>query len=234
MTAPIARMTINELLADHQEFHSDLQMDSFITLRSGGTLYGCYKQALRELQTRKVAVIQRVTQMRLADVEARRRAITTGNEMADERNRIRNEELAAFRPMNEQILNDTLRECAYFYGQALAIREALEAEGVRFPLDARTRDRLDREMWEHNLKGRCAVELMSQGRLNGTTIELIQSCPQEIRGRIGDCLSPERHSALIDWFMTCDSPAPPPKVIEVSEVRKLIECSGLNDSPRLS
>ena len=54
-------MTIDDLLLDHQEFHSDLQMDSFITLRAGGTLYGCYKQALRELSTRKIAVIQRIT-----------------------------------------------------------------------------------------------------------------------------------------------------------------------------
>ena len=61
-------MTISELLVDHQEFHSDLQMESFITLRAGGTLYGCYKQALRELSTRKIAAIQRVTQMRLADL----------------------------------------------------------------------------------------------------------------------------------------------------------------------
>jgi hypothetical protein len=217
-------MTINELLADHQEFHSNLQMDSFITLRSGGTLYGCYKQALRELNTRKVAVIQRVTQMRLAETEYRRREQPASDDFVAERNRIKNEEYAAFREMNERILNDTLRECAYFYGQALAIREEMAAQGMQFPLDAKARDRLDREMWEYNLKGRCAVELMSQGRLNGTTIELIQSCPSELRQRIAVCLAPESRGQLVDWFMTYDAKIPPPSAIPTSEIRRLLEC----------
>jgi hypothetical protein len=230
----ITGMTINELLADHQEFHSDLQMDSFITLRAGGTLYGCYKQALRELSTRKIAVIDRVTQMRLAEVEYQERMRPAENEFVAERNRLKRVEIASFRTMNEQILQDTLRECAYFYGQALAIRDALHEQGVRFPLDAKTRARLDREMWEHNLKGRCAVELMSQGRLNGTTIELIQSCPKEMRGRIGECLSLQHRGELFDWFMTYDPQAPAPTIVEPSEVRKLIECSESNDSPKRS
>lgn len=226
--------TINELLTDHQEFHSDLQMDSFITLRSGGTLYGCYKQALRELSTRKVAVIQRLTQVRLAEVDRRARERPTKNEFQNERNRIKNEELDAFRQLNEQALSDTLRECAHFYGQVLAIREQMECDGIEFPLTPEARDRLDREMWEHNLKGRCAVEFISQGRLNGTTVELIQSCPKEIRQRVGACLSPDNQPALIEWFMEYESPAPSPKRIEPAEVRRLIECSESNALPRLS
>ena len=50
---------ISELLKDWQPGHSVLQMDSFITLRSGGTLYGCLFQALRELATRYFAVQER-------------------------------------------------------------------------------------------------------------------------------------------------------------------------------
>ena len=38
-----------KLLDDHQIYHSDFQMDNFITIRSGETQYGQYKQALREL-----------------------------------------------------------------------------------------------------------------------------------------------------------------------------------------
>src|SRR5438445_2833578 len=62
-------LPISELLADHQEFHSDLQMDAFITLRSGGTLYGCYKQALRELATRVRALRERYRLRALLDVD---------------------------------------------------------------------------------------------------------------------------------------------------------------------
>jgi hypothetical protein len=45
-------MKLNELFADHQLYHSEFQMDNLITLRAGGTLYGQYKQALRELYKR--------------------------------------------------------------------------------------------------------------------------------------------------------------------------------------
>lgn len=43
---------IEELLADLQTAHSDLQIDRFIILSNGLTEYGCYKQSLRELHTR--------------------------------------------------------------------------------------------------------------------------------------------------------------------------------------
>ena len=171
---------------------------------------------------------------KLAALEQRRRKKATGNEFRDERNRIKNEEASAFKQLNAQAIHDTLRECAYFYGQAAAIREKMEASGVEFPLSTQARDKLDREMWEHNLKGRCAVELMSQGRLNGTTLELIQSCPKEIRQRIGICLSPQNQQALTEWFMEFESPAPAPKQIEIAEVRRLLQCSASYDSPRLS
>jgi DNA repair ATPase RecN len=44
--------TIDELIKDHQLYHSEFQQDYFITMRSGGTQYGQYKQALRELYKR--------------------------------------------------------------------------------------------------------------------------------------------------------------------------------------
>ena len=43
---------IETLLAEHQHGHSDFQMDFVITVRNGGTPYGCYKQSLRELHKR--------------------------------------------------------------------------------------------------------------------------------------------------------------------------------------
>jgi len=43
---------LTELLADVTPNHSIFQMDHFITKRTGGTAYGQYKQALRELQSR--------------------------------------------------------------------------------------------------------------------------------------------------------------------------------------
>lgn len=50
--APLSNASLRALLKDHQDGHSDFQADYFITLRAGGTPYGCYKQALRELSKR--------------------------------------------------------------------------------------------------------------------------------------------------------------------------------------
>ena len=43
---------LQELLADNQSAHSDIQIDLFIILTNGLPDYGCYKQALRELHSR--------------------------------------------------------------------------------------------------------------------------------------------------------------------------------------
>ena len=45
-------VSLDDLFADHQGSHSNFQMDNFITIRSGGTAYGQYKQSLRELHKR--------------------------------------------------------------------------------------------------------------------------------------------------------------------------------------
>ena len=43
---------LKELLQDHQTGMSDFQDDYLVTARAGGTVYGQYKQSLRELYKR--------------------------------------------------------------------------------------------------------------------------------------------------------------------------------------
>jgi len=218
-------ITLSDLLADHREFHSNLQMDAFITFRSGGTLYGCYKQALRELNTRSSALRSRYTQWALTQIDTDEWRVKTKDNFTNRRNQIKLAEARVALDECRRVIADTEREFLRFYGQCLSIREALAAQGVTFPLDSATRDRLDREMWEHQLKARAATELMAQGRLANTTIELIQCCPRELKQRIEDWLSPSRQTALLDWFMSYEPEMPPPVLIEGHDVRKLIGCS---------
>lgn len=216
---------LNDLLTDRQEFHSDLQMDAFITFRAGGTLYGCYKQALRELNTRTTALRSRYTQSALMQVEIDEWCVETTDGFMNRRNHIKAAEARLALEECRRVIFHTEREFLRFFGQCVAIREALAAQGVTFPLDAVTRDRLDREMWEHQLKGRAATELMAFGRIGNTTIELIQCCPREIKQRIEEWLLPPRHSALMAWFMSYEPEMPVPALIRAPDVRKLIGCS---------
>ena len=48
----VDKQKLRELLDDHQTGHSEFQDDYLITWRHGGTIYGQYKQALRELYRR--------------------------------------------------------------------------------------------------------------------------------------------------------------------------------------
>ncbi len=212
---------IQELLADHQEFHSDLQMDSFITIRSGGTAYGCYRQSLRELTTRVTALRERYYGLELLELEIREHEKSGG-----ERDKILARQKRSVLPQAAAVLADTEREFVYFYAQAAGYRALLERDGVRFPLDTETRDKLDREMWVHQLKCRAAVEGFSQGRPASVTVELIQSLPQEMRRTIcEEVFAPGAPDKLLDWFLTFEAPEPARISLPEIEPRKLIGCS---------
>src|SRR5258708_31035595 len=117
---------LNDLFADHQEFHSDLQMDAFITLRAGGTLYGCYKQALRELDARAMALIQRYEALRLLEIDIRELAASDPvDPWQAERDKIRLATKRVTLLKCEQVIVDTESEFRRFYCQAHSIREAL-------------------------------------------------------------------------------------------------------------
>jgi hypothetical protein len=219
---------LSDLFADHQEFHSDLQMDSFITLRSGGTRYGCYKQALRELTTRKLALIQRYANRDRIVLEIDELHGDCLDPFQARRNAIDAREKSLMLAECDRVIDDTEREFVRFYQQAAAIREALSAQGVKFPLDGETRYRLDCEMWEHQLKCMAAVDFMTCGRLGAQTVGLLQSSPVDMRRRIADdVLHSERHPELIEWFLSYDLPMPTPAQIEAPDVQKLLECSAL-------
>lgn len=215
---------IETLLIDWQPGHSDLQMDRFITLRSGGTLYGCYFQSLREIATRWTALRERNFARELLLVDLDELEAQPGAGFEKRRNEIRLRQKREYLVMSDTAIGHTLKELNRFREQADAFRSALEARGVRFPLDRETKHHLDCEMWEHNLKARCAVELMSNGRIGNSTIELIQACPVAMRGRIMESLREPNHPALMAWFMEQD--------------QGLLECSELSVSqkplPRMS
>lgn len=217
---------LNDLLADARLMHSALQMDSFVTIRSGGTLYGCYAQALRELNTRTRALRSQYAGLArmLVDIDEWENG-ETDTEYDRRRNKITAAEHRHALDECRRGIEETEFEFLRFYRQAVSLRDALNGQGVIFPLDEQTRERLDREMWEHNLKCTAAVEFMSSGRLGPNTIALLQSLPVEMRQRVATAvLGQGDKRELIDWFMTYEPELPEPALIETQDVRKLIGC----------
>lgn len=205
---------LNELLDDHRLYHSDFQMDNLITVRAGGTLYGQYKQALRELYKRYRGLKQLYSEKELLQVDIDELAeVTTENRFEARRNEINHKtKLLSMDEMDKNI-EDTEREFKRFYAQASALKRIIGN------LTPEKRDRLDREMWEHKLKAMAAIDIATSGHLSNVTYEMITATPVQLRKQIlAACCDSGR---LIDWLESQNQEAP--LLTTEIDVKKLIE-----------
>jgi hypothetical protein len=200
--------SLAELLSDHQLYHSDFQMDFWITLRSGGTPYGCYRQALREIwkRSRGMSELRAQRDLLRLDIEELRPQMaanepTFGQRRAQIELRRKRCQLRECR----KALADTRRELDRFVAQARELRDLLGITTDN-PLSPERRAELDRQMWAHRLRQMAAVDYATQGRLGRGTIELLAACPREMRQALAaDLLGDGRR--LIDWYLTCEPAA---------------------------
>lgn len=168
-----------ELLADHQSLHSDLQMDRFITIKNGGTPYGCYKQALRELHKRYNAIREMELQIAEAEIdleEAGDRVKRADSETNGYRRATidHKRKLLALENLEQQFA-ETRREFSRFHQQASALKEIVGE------LTEERRSQLDAEFWEHRVKSMMAVEIAVYGKPGTSTLELLQCLPPAMR-----------------------------------------------------
>lgn len=210
---------LDVLLADHQEFHSDLQMDCFITARSGGTTYGMYKQALRELVSRRRALLEdylRLQELRL-DIEELE-DITATTTRAFRRSELELARKTAEAQDLERAMNDRAREFGRFLSQARVLKAQLG------DLSDERRAMLEAELWQHRLKMRAGLELLTLGRLEANTIELVGSLPADVRRPLTEAIA--SRGELMTWVQSYEPPSPivdaPTLTAEV--VRKELAC----------
>jgi len=182
------------LLDDHQRYHSDFQIDHFIIARSGGTKYGMYKQALRELDKRTRA---------LRSLYANKRP-DPADEFeaydADDRGRV---------------IADTEREFLRFYAIASALKREIGE------LTPERRRELDEDMWRHRLKSLAAVELLCEGRVGRNTLEFIMATPKRWRNSLVEEI--RDHAGLMKWFNEFEAVLPEiPALLPSPNVRALL------------
>lgn len=191
---------ISDLLAFHQEFHSNLQMDRFITAAAGGTPWGMFKQALRELATRYEAL----------KTDLQRLSHLTGTHLDPAHAQMQRDTLC-------RTIRDREREFVRFYAQACALKEMLG------PINPDRIDQLDMEMWTHRARWEAAADLASGQPISRRTIDLIQALPEEVRAPVWVQI---RHDpgGLIDWFVSFEPPMPDlmPFLPKPEDVRALL------------
>jgi len=139
------------LLKNQKRFHTEFQMECFITGQSGsGHLYGMLTQALRELDTRFWSLIQ---------------LATNESDVKDPFKHLR----------NTFSWKDRVREFAYFYAQVVALRKLVPLETEEEVRHA------EESLWLHKLKVIGAIDLLTTGRLSRTLFEVIPTLPENMR-----------------------------------------------------
>ena len=222
----IAVATLRQLLFDHQHFHTELQMDSFITAKSGlGDPYGMYVQALRELSARHASLHEHYTklsELKLDLEEENVRApflnFTMKQKLKIKRSELRIKDLEFKIRAMEKVGEDREREFMHFYRQAAALKQQIGT------LDPMKRARLDREFWAKKLRARMAVQLLQQGRVSADIIEILPSLPEEIRAKVWGYLDDPQ--STLQWYKGLASGCPEVQSLGAGKVDvKALVCS---------
>lgn len=191
---------LDTLLKDHQLYHSTLQQDCFITRRSGGTLYGQYKQSLRELYKRFRGLKDIFHEKELLKIDIEELQYKIENSLAFDKFEQEFEKKRNILNLKKKKLDmielnkniqDTEREFKRFYQQAYSLKSIIGE------LTEEKRETLDKEMWIYKLKEIAAIDIISTGRLKNTTIELISSLTKEDNLKITSMIADK---TIIKWF----------------------------------
>jgi len=186
---------LKELLTDHQTGHSEFQDDYLITWRHGGTVYGQYKQALRELY-------RRFRGLREMDFDRQKSEIETRKSQHEKREYF-DAELAAIEHKRkimqleelERSYTNTKREFIRFYQQAVHLKKQI---GI---LDPEKRRKLDREMWIHRTKVIVALDLLTIGRLSKNAYELLGALPRDMKKPVIEFIENKDIRSIREWYL---------------------------------
>lgn len=192
-------MSLESLLADHEQFHSSLQIDCFIIAKNGGTLYGMYKQALRELDSRYGALGSDHVQRRKLEASLQR----LESETVTDEGRFRHEtEVMEGRFKLDGLMRtiaDREREFARIFAIAQSLKESIGE------LTPQRREVLEKQLWMHRSLEAAAADLLNQGRVSADVFRMIGSLPSDMRKQCLKML--EQPEGLTTWFCEYEPPA---------------------------
>jgi len=198
-------MDLSILLQDHQLYHSEFQQDHFITRRAGGTLYGQYKQSLRELfkRFRGLKELYYSKEELIINMEELEQKLIPEEEDEFERRRL---ELKLGKNKYDMIelnknIQDTEREFKRFYQQAYSLKQN-PAIGE---LTDEKRKVLDQDMWAFKLKEMAYLDLLTTNRVGKNTLEFINALDKPRRFELlGMVQQGNGQAQLMQWYENKD------------------------------
>lgn len=213
-------MDIDTLLLDLRRCHSEFQMDYFITTTNGGTPYGMYMQALRELDTRRTGLGEAYLRREELEIDAKEaRAPECAPDTEKLRVLLKQKKLMLEQHILEQTIAEQEREFRRFLGQARILKKHLGE------LTTDRKEQLEREFWLHRLKGMVVTDVLTVGHPTGSTISLVASLPIDMREKaVTELLDSKRFPQIQQEWLSYD----PMKGIDTiprieDNVQKMIE-----------
>lgn len=212
---------LKNLLDDHQTGMSQFQDDYFVTTRAGGTLYGQYKQSLRELYKRFRGLRELTcNQERLIiDIEELKKKIDSSISFELKRAKVDYKEKIMLIEESQRVIKDTEREFNRFYQQACYFKEQIGE------LTDEKRNQLDQEMWIFKVKEMAIIDWITSGTLRNSTYEFLNSLPKNIKKEVA--LELKDQDKLIDWYENREEIIPEnlnnTKTILTNEILKISE-----------
>lgn len=224
----INKQEFEGFLSDMQIYHSEFQMDHFITTKAGGTLYGMYCQALRELHGRYEGLKEATVDIKIKTEEAKeyeekaRKYLTTtaaGDSTSARYNILKLKALRNRMVVEgmERSLKHRIREFIHFYYQAKALKDKLGDLGPT------KRKRLEHLTWLYRLRLHAYIDIVSNGRVSNTVFENILSLKEADRKELIEMVEvPEK---LIQYFDRCKIDLPDYKADhdEIETIRRMID-----------
>ena len=139
---------------------SNPQRDLFITEAAGGTMWGCYRQAVMETRTRFYTLRRETIDALILDAEIR--------ETPPVRQDKNSERLKVFKQnleLSEKIeqIQTLVRELSRFYAQADALKDELDTQG--YP-----EKQCEKVYWLKRMMTAAAKDIESNGRVSGETM----------------------------------------------------------------
>ena len=207
-------MNLKQLLDDHQTGMSQFQDDFLVTTRAGGTLYGQYKQALRELYKR-FRGLRELTSNRARlqiDIEELEFEIKTTTGFPKKRKIIDRKEKIMLMEEANRVVKDTKREFMRVYQQAAYLKEKIGE------LTDEKRHQLDMKMWEFKIKEMAVIDWITSGRLRNSTFEFLHACPKDMKARLANAIKRENQNKLVDWYDTKEEQYIPDNLPEIEMI----------------
>lgn len=191
-------MNLKELLDDHQTGMSEFQDDYLVTTRAGGTLYGQYKQALRELYKRFRGLRELTcdNERLQIDIEELELQMENSDGFYLRRKKIDYKEKVLLMEESQRAIKDTEREFKRFYQQASYLKQEIGE------LTYEKRHQLDMEMWEFKIKEMAVIDWVTNGRLKNVTFEFLHACPKDMKKKLAKAIRFENQDALVEWYDT--------------------------------